>query len=954
MKNLHNPKWLLAINTLPILVMLFLYFGEYSIIKTLLSRESIQLWKSFGLTIGILGTLNLVYSVYLISTKRKVSFYYAIAALLCYIPFIYIYVNHIDGIIPFDIPRWMVSDDISIYAGTFLMPTLAYALFILVSHFTRPSEDNKAWKNFAIAAVVPLSWYLLYQVIIPLWQPLDYRFGEHLFVILTIIGTLIFLFFLIRGIYTLLTKKGAYWKKYELAWKVPICIAFPILGLAANNGFLFFGGTANSTSGIFGNFNDHWYIVLAILNGALLCIPELKNSYHRLALFIGKSITFSFTFYFFIVFLPFLPLSILAIVLIGIGFLMLTPLVLFIVHVKELSKDFEYLKSVYSKTVLRLITFLGFLVIPFAITFSYQSDKKVLEKTLTYLYSPDYGKDYDIDTKSLKSTLGIIKQHKDGNDFFLGSSQTPYLSTYFKWLVLDNLTLSDSKIATIEKIFFGEVSDEYKYLDRSVENIQNEDVSITSISSKSTYDENRNAWTSWVDMEITNASEETWFNEYATTIELPEGCYINDYYLYVGDRKEMGILAEKKSAMWVFSQIRNENRDPGILYYLKGNRVAFRVFPFSQNEIRRTGIKFIHKEPLQLQIDDCKVQLGEDLSPLQNPDFENEIIAYVSSKSKDKLPRIKRKPYFHFMVDASARGKNLISKHIEEISSLLAKHPDLSQSAEISFIGEKVRTQNLTEAWRTDFQSQKFDGGFYLDRALKKTFVENQQKRDEIYPVVVVVTDSLEKAVLDNDYSDYKMAFPETDHFYHLKGGDRLEAHSLLSNPSKILGKHIRIDPDKMVLQFDYGENSVAYLPDDGRPSIVLKKTILNADSFEIKENDWVTALTLQGQWKSQLLHPEVAEKEWLNLVKNSFISKIMTPVTSYLVVENEAQKAILKKKQAQILAGNKSLDPDEDTPRMSEPGLLILIALLFAFLYFRNRKKLRSPQILKNPHKLQ
>ena len=43
-----------------------------------------------------------------------------------------------------------------------------------------------------------------------------------------------------------------------------------------------------------------------------------------------------------------------------------------------------------------------------------------------------------------------------------------------------------------------------------------------------------------------------------------------------------------------------------------------------------------------------------------------------------------------------------------------------------------------------------------------------------------------------------------------------------------------------------------------------------------------------------------ISEKNWINLVQYSFISKIMNPTTSYLVVENEAQKAMLKKKQEQ------------------------------------------------------
>ena len=54
-----------------------------------------------------------------------------------------------------------------------------------------------------------------------------------------------------------------------------------------------------------------------------------------------------------------------------------------------------------------------------------------------------------------------------------------------------------------------------------------------------------------------------------------------------------------------------------------------------------------------------------------------------------------------------------------------------------------------------------------------------------------------------------------------------------------------------------------------------------------------------------------------------------MTPITSYIVVENEAQKAILKQKQDKVLLSNQSLDLGEDTQRMTEPSLILLITLL-------------------------
>ncbi len=98
--------------------------------------------------------------------------------------------------------------------------------------------------------------------------------------------------------------------------------------------------------------------------------------------------------------------------------------------------------------------------------------------------------------------------------------------------------------------------------------------------------------------------------------------------------------------------------------------------------------------------------------------------------------------------------------------------------------------------------------------------------------------------------------------------------------------------------------------------------------------------MSLNGNWISQTLNPSLSDAEWLNLVKASFQSRIMSPLTSYLVVENEAQKAILKKKQQQVLSGNKHLDLEEGTQQMSEPKLIILLILAVLYMLIRKRKK--------------
>ena len=931
MRNLLNPKWLFIINTLPIVVLFVLCFGQFNIIKTLLDEDNMQLWRTFSLTLGILGLLNFIYAVYLTFKKKKVSVWYSIAALLCYISFIYLYAYNLEDFIPFDVPRWMISGNLFLYVGTFLMPTLAYSLFVLVTHFTSERKENKAWVNFLIAISIPITGYLFSQIIVPLRRVFDRDFGIHTLLILIIVATLVFLFFLIRGIFILATRKAIIWQKYQLAWKIPVAIVLPLLGLLANNGLLFDKLQWND-SGIFGDFNNPWFYILTTATGILLCLPNLENKIYRLLLFIGRSITFAYTFYFFLVFLPFLPLSVIAIIAIGTGFLMLAPLLLFVIHANELSKDFKYLKPLFSKKIVIAVSLLCFSVIPAFVTATYLKNKSVLNETLGYLYSPNYSKQYNIDKNSLQKTLNVVKYHKDRNNDFIFSNQIPYLSSYFNWLVLDNLTLSDTKINYIENIFFGNTSFGFP-----PENIQNDNVEITYITSNSTYDKSQNAWISWVDLEITNQSPNSWFSEYATTIELPEGCWISDYYLYVGDRKEFGILAEKKSAMWVFSQIRNENKDPGILYYLTGNKVAFRVFPFAKNEVRKTGIEFLHKDPVKLTIDNNEIVLG-NMEETITENVESENIIYVSAEQKKSLKSVQRKPYFHFLVDVSIGKSKYSADFIKRIKQVVEDDKPLSENAQISFVNTYVNTIPLNSDWEQNYQLQTFEGGFYLDRAIKTTLF-NAYKNNS-YPIIIVVTDDIQDAVLDKNFSDFKFAFPECSLFFNLNENGNLQPHSLINNPAQQLFDFFVYSFDQTVLEYKISDSSTAYLPDNNEPSIILKKDIFKTNGTEIKEKNWQSALTMQANWISQILHPETSEKKWLNLVKYSFTSKVMTPVTSYLVVENEAQKAMLKKKQEQALSGNKSLDLGEDAQQMSEPELILLTILFGLILWLRQKRK--------------
>ncbi len=936
MRNIFNPNWLFIVNTLPLFILLSLFYSQFNIISSLLDEQSTQLWKTFGFALLILAILTFVYAIYLTVRKRTVPIWFAFLSLILYISYLYLYGYHAEDLIPFSIPQWMISGNIFLHVGTFFMPTLIYSLFLLVTYFTPENKEYKAWVNFLIAIAIPISAYIFVQVIVPLWKPFPSNFSIHVVLVLIISATLVFLFFLIRSVYILARKKSTAWKKYEMVWKIPFAIVLPLIGLLVNNGVIT-DTFRIEDSGVFGDFTDKWFYILAVVNGLFLCLPSRTNKTYRLVLYIARTVTFAYTLYFFLVFLPFLPLSVIAIIAVGTGFLMLTPLVLFVIHSYELSRDALYLQSYYSKRKLFGISVLSFLLIPICITASYIHDKDVLHQSLAYVYSPNYSKEYTIDTKSLQKTLSLIKRHKDNRnniDSFFGTG-TPYLSSYFNWIVLDNLTLPDSKINTIQKIFFKTITSNPPQFDQ----IQNKNVHITNIATSSTYDKSQNAWKSWVDLEITNKGIDSWMAEYATTIDLPEGCWISDYYLYVGDTKEPGILAEKKSALWIFSQIRNENRDPGILYYLTGNRVAFRIFPFAEHEVRRTGIEFLHKEPIKLHFDGHLVSLGNLEETIQE-NIEDEHIAYVSSHHKKTLQSVKRTPYFHFLVDVSKNQSDHSSDFIKRINQVMSQYESLSEGAQISFVNSYTHTIPLDENWEIKYKNQHFEGGFFLDRAIRKSLVSSYQNKSARYPVIVVVTDSIEHAVLNKDFADLEFTFPESNLFYFLDSTSNLKEHSLIENPAaELQGVEHDCKFCESVLEYKLSNNSVAYLPQNDEASLILKQDVFSISKSQIKEKNWHSSLIMQGLWNAQILNPEISDEEWINLVKFSFISKIMSPVTSYIVVENEAQKNMLKRKQEQILSGNKDLEPGEEVQRMSEPSMLLLIAVLGLLVLYRKKK---------------
>ncbi|MEM6380198.1 MAG: MSEP-CTERM sorting domain-containing protein, partial [Bacteroidota bacterium] len=645
------------------ILLLILGLVNFNIITSLLESSNVLLWQIFGLVLAGLLFVHAGFTWIVIKNKQQLNSWYGITSILAYTLFLIAYYSQADEVLPRDVPRWMVGGEFHAYVGTFLMPTLAHSLLVLMLRWTDPSQPRGALRSFLYALLIPGSLYLFAQIILPLWRGASWPGIERTLVIIVVFATIAFLFFLVRAIYQATSNRTAFLKKEkQLLWKIPITILFPILGLALNNGTV--GDLTSVGEGIFGDFSAPYFYILAIINGILLCLPDPENKQYRLPLVLGRTVTFTFTLYFFFVFLPFLPLSVIAILVFGTGFLMLTPLALFVIHLDQLNRDTTFLRLHYGKQLLYPMLGVAFLLLPTILQVNYAQDRKNLHKALDYVYNPDYQKTYKVNKRELARTLQYLKKHKErGNDGFFLSKQIPYLGAYYNWMVLDNLTLSNKKIQLLDAIFFD--APYYNSSGRQVDS-SSPFIELTQLEVESEYDEQAKAWRSWVHLELSNTGEMN-IQEFNTVFQLPENTWISDYYLYVGDRKEMGILTEKRAATWIFNQIRNVNRDPGLLYYLDADRIGFRIFPFSGGEIRKTGIEFLHPEPVEFTFEDQVVQLGNPKRASSNFAHDTGVATYLSSGFKRTLSTNYRQPYFHFILDGSQGNDEQVSTYINQI-----------------------------------------------------------------------------------------------------------------------------------------------------------------------------------------------------------------------------------------------------------------------------------------------
>lgn len=852
------------------------------------------------------------------------------------------------SLVPGSVSQWIVQPDtLLFYQWAFMMPALFYSALSLACFPTRRGIRADVGFSLLVTGGIPMLWYLGIQVARGVSLP------AFFWITLTIGSSLVCLAGFLRLVTWLYV--GAH-RVGEIGRGILVflvALAGPLGGLILNSYIPF------PT-----DFQSPFIYVLAVTNGLLLLVPVTNMAGVDRVVWLGRCALLPFTLYFFLVYLPFLPLAIPAMIVAGAGFLILVPTALLLVHARSVIEPLsaEIREGWGRRAIVRVV--LAFCVLPGIVAGGAFLDRHTLGRAMDYVFTPDYRKD-DTFRGSRWALQRSLERARDQKE----AVYMPFLSEFYDRVVFNGFTLSTSKLQELHRGFFGSEL-EFGGGTRGMGFNQRRTMVPSARVARQPFPHNVAlsdlAVTSGVEdgtvatrAVLTLENQENVQAEYVTTIELPPGVVVSGYWLHVGHERVAGQIFEKKTALWVYRMIRDvTRRDPGVLVYTSPRTLELRVFPFAARESRVTEIEFLTPRGIQenVVIDGRTVPVGGGSSQNTFVAHANGARLVLPAATSAHLPSVFRQPYLHFVIDRSA-GANLSATQLEtavrqvatrfpaagECMITLANYEALdltTQPIPISEAGRKIAEESRRLPKR---------GGFLRDRAIKRALLQFRDSSTRPgsayfsrYPIFVAIGGSKKGAIADDDLAYFARITPDTECFFATNGGPELEALGFD-------GKRREPVAQRPVHLFRLGTSVAAgavgtdaAIDFDGPSRGAVEVFDAQAKTFKPVadlvtlggDSRYARGLAALQTDLAVLENPSRAQGELPEIVRESRESGVLVPSTSYIVVENSAQWRMLKLKEREKLGGNRALDFME-TP---EPSMILVGAVVVVLGLIRRR----------------
>lgn len=800
--------------------------------------------------------------------------------------------------------------------------------------------SKKIGINLAMAIGAPVCLYLVFYILFKMAPDWFLDIGPVYFAIIIIGLSLLMFVGLIRALMLIFSKLGDWNPRKHIIAILLIALAMPIGGLLLNRKIPFPV-----------NFQAWEVYALVVVNTIFLIAATLYTKRAPRLSFWLICGSFPFTLYFFVVFLPYTPISILGCIAMGSGFLVLTPTFLFALHTYQLMRARRIAREKDPGKGLLLGGLICFLVLPSFFTARGLMDKSALNAALDFTFTPNLTSEsieYSGSRINLRRALANHRNYKNGIYY-------PLLSDFYSWLVFDNLVLPDQKIETLELRFFGAKG--------STENLDPAAMPLSFWGSRSVRDRNRmprgippsrNVEITDQSLQVTALSEKSAqatltveltnmgpaAAEYINKLAVPPGVLIKGFRLHIDGTPVPGRIFEKKTALWVYTMIRDaERRDPGLLVYNHPSEVELRVFPINQGNPATVEIDFLIPESADAIDAPESLPDPAELIPLLHPDSaqlaQGKNFTYIAPLQTGRLPQVPREKYLHLIIDRS--GQNGFEGSLYEAKKLAQDHfPEID---ELKLTLANYNVVPLKEENDERLGLLPNSGGLDLDKAIAQSIARYTAERLDHTsgtvpkePIFVVISraaireqPTLEKAKI------WKSQLSELQiHSIGRDGAINLLQKQGAQSPALVrVGDAIRPAHPNRSLIFPASDAPPQYFDPAGSGDWhPLEHSRHMPDEF------WTEAIALWVDNHRYAASPGSAPIDLKTLVQTSRETGILIPASSYIVVENEAQWRMLEKKEGQKLEQNEALDFLE-TPA---PSTIFIVVGFAAWLVWRRR----------------
>ncbi|MCP4471234.1 MAG: MSEP-CTERM sorting domain-containing protein [Gammaproteobacteria bacterium] len=846
------------------------------------------------------------------------------------------------GVIPDSIQPWILNEgNVGRWTITLLMPGAFLSLYALTNYFFSRVQDSLRTPILVSTVLgAPVIWYLFVVLLQPFWL------GQFTVVISIVIATLIVVAFLgsIIRLFDHLAHKNSVLgliQRHNI-FAALLGVAAPIAGLSLNH-----------TISFPVDFQDPAVYLFTLLNGAVLMLKPGVPNFIATRLFL-RCLTFPFIAYFFIVFLPFLPLSLLAIMVVGMGFLMLTPLALGLFQSQVTLQDFHLASDKLGRKKALGCCFAGLLVLPMGFYLEALLDKRALDTSLDYFYSHDLQEEGLTVRQMSRSAKALIELHDRK-----AGLQLPYLSAFYNSVVFGDLVLTDAKIARLYRLLtnqapprrqlsvFGNFDNNRRRFFRPQPVAPNRDVIVQSTAL-------RNLAPGQVTLRLNLLNQTSDVHSlFVGDLALPEGVFVTGLRLKIGDEWVSGRIFDRKTAQWVFQKITEVRRDPALLYYKTSGLAELRLYPFPASGLREVELDF-----------DFHPQMNANISLRQqsidlNPDIPGPSIASARGVLLDagllEAHALQRSTYLHVILDYSKESRLDTADYVARI---------VAASEQLGISRLKVTAANITlskpfageflDAGDRDTIMRYIDsiqlpeaGGLWLEQALASEMMRYHESiSDQSFQQrpVFAVLEGRKKAVDQVVALDqWHRLIPDMQRWYRFDR-DGLRAVPISSETGLEEGftKNVvalKINSKLRILAAR--QNSIVEAPGSRPMQIFDPETNRFVFTQAVPQAGdainpvWPELVAIWIEWRNLSLNPAHLESARQALLGMSRGKGMLIPTTSLIAVEAASQWEMLQRKEAQSLKNHSGLE-FEGEQQTSEPPWWLLLAGLLAYLYYR------------------